>query len=413
MHASSPRPQQDPQRDTQPHPQRTRVLSGLIFAQIMVGASNGVTLSMGSLLAAHLAGASWGGSAATLTTIGAAIFSIPLARMVSTYDRRTSLSTGMLLGCVGALLAILGAQFGLFPVVLLAFLFMGSMSAVNLQARFAATDVASEETRGRDLSIVVWSTTIGAIAGPNLFEPSARFSEALGLEQHAGAYLLCLFGQLIAIAVWRFTLPKGLKPEASPHTSTEKKKLTPKALQAITSVATAHFSMVGLMSMAAIHMQGHGAGLTIIGFTISLHVAGMYALSPVFGLLTDKLGRNFTIYSGFAMLAASAAFLVIWPEPQWAMITSMILLGLGWNSALVGSSTLLVDATPIHHRTYAQGRSDLTMNLAGASGGLIAGPLIAMGGMPLLAGVVLAVVALQTVLSFRTRSIEKTPASCF
>ena len=91
----------------------------------------------------------------------------------------------------------------------------------------------------------------------------------------------------------------------------------------------------------------------------------------------------------------------------------MILLGLGWNSALVGSSTLLVDATPIHHRTYAQGRSDLTMNLAGASGGLIAGPLIAMGGMPLLAGVVLAVVALQTVLSFRNRSIEKTPASCF
>ncbi|MDT9126849.1 hypothetical protein, partial [Escherichia coli] len=87
----------------------------------------------------------------TLTTIGAAIFSIPLARMVSTYDRRTSLSTGMLLGCVGALLAILGAQFGLFPVVLLAFLFLGSMSAVNLQARFAATDVASEETRGRDL----------------------------------------------------------------------------------------------------------------------------------------------------------------------------------------------------------------------------------------------------------------------
>lgn len=287
MHASSP----------QPHPQRTRVLSGLIFAQIMVGASNGVTLSMGSLLAAHLAGASWGGSAATLTTIGAAIFSIPLARMVSTYDRRTSLSTGMLLGCVGALLAILGAQFGLFPVVLLAFLFLGSMSAVNLQARFAATDVASEETRGRDLSIVVWSTTIGAIAGPNLFEPSARFSETLGLEQHAGAYLLCLFGQLIAIAVWRFTLPKGLKPEATPNAPTEKKRLTPKALQAITSVATAHFSMVGLMSMAAIHMQGHGASLTIIGFTISLHVAGMYALSPVFGLLTDKLGRNVTIYS--------------------------------------------------------------------------------------------------------------------
>ncbi|ANE04972.1 MFS transporter [Corynebacterium crudilactis] len=384
------------------HPYRTRVLGGLAFAQVTIGLSNGVTLSMGSLLAAHLAGASWGGSAATLTTVGAAIFSIPLSKMVSRYDRRTSLSTGMLLGCVGAILAIVGAQLGLFPVVLLAFLFLGSMSAVNLQARFAATDVASERTRGRDLSLVVWSTTIGAIAGPNLFEPSTRFSQAVGLEEHAGAYLLCLIGQIIAIAVWQFTLPKGLKPEVIPNKTQEKSKLTPKAMQAISSVATAHFSMVGLMSMAAIHMQGHGAGLTIIGFTISLHIAGMYALSPVFGLLTDKFGRNFTIFSGFAMLAASAALLLIWPEPQWAMIASMILLGLGWNSALVGSSALLVDATPPHDRTYAQGRSDLTMNLAGASGGLIAGPLIALGGMPTLAGVVLAVVLLQFLISSRT-----------
>lgn len=381
------------------HPQRNRVLGGLVFAQIMVGASNGVTLSMGSLLAAYLAGATWGGSAATLTTIGAAIFSIPLARMVSRYDRRTSLSFGMFLGCIGAALAIIGAQFGIFPVVLLAFLFLGSMAAVNLQARFAATDVASESTRGRDLSIVVWSTTIGAIAGPNLFEPSARFSEALGLEQHAGAYLLCLVGQIIAIAVWRFTLPKGLKPEVIAVPDGHKKRLTPDALRAIASVATAHFSMVGLMSMAAIHMQGHGENLTVIGFTISIHVAGMYALSPLFGLLTDKLGRAFTIFSGFGMLIASAALLALWPEPYWAMIASMILLGLGWNSALVGSSALLVDSTPTTDRTYAQGRSDLTMNIAGACGGLMAGPLIAIGGMPFLAGIVLAVVIIQTAIS--------------
>ncbi|ALC06877.1 ABC transporter permease [Corynebacterium deserti GIMN1.010] len=397
-------PDQKPTANEQQHahPQRTRVISGLIFAQIMVGASNGVTLSMGSLLAAHLAGASWGGSAATLTTIGAAIFSIPLARMVSKYDRRTSLSTGMLLGCVGAILAIVGAQFGLFPVILLAFLFMGSMSAVNLQARFAATDVASESTRGRDLSLVVWSTTIGAIAGPNLFEPSARFSQALGLEEHAGAYLLCLCGQIIAIAVWRFTLPKGLKPEVIPTPAGTKKKLSRTAYHAITSVAIAHFSMVGLMSMAAVHMQSHGAALTLIGFTISLHVAAMYALSPVFGLITDKFGRNVTIFSGYGMLAASAAVLIFWPEAQWAVITSMILLGLGWNSALVGSSALLVDATPAQDRTYAQGRSDLTMNVAGAAGGLIAGPLITIGGMPMLAGIVFVVVAFQTVLSVRT-----------
>lgn len=379
------------------HPQRSKVLSGLIIAQIMVGASNGVTLSMGSLLAAHLAGAAWGGSAATFTTIGAALFSIPLARMVQKYDRRTSLTTGMLLGCLGALAAMLGAQFGIFPVILLGFLFLGAMSAVNLQARFAATDVASEESRGRDLSLVVWSTTIGAIAGPNLFTPSARFSEWLGLEQHAGAYLLCLFGQLVAIGVWRFTLPKGLKPAGTNTTQLIVKKLTAGARRAISTVAVAHFSMVGLMSMAAVHMDHLGLSLSIIGFTISLHVAGMYALSPVFGLLSDKIGRRFGIFLGLGMLGAAALFMICWPDPQWSVVTSMILLGLGWNSALVSSSALLIDETSAPARTFAQGRSDLVMNLAGASGGILAGPLITLGGMPLLAGVVAIVVAIQAV----------------
>ncbi len=398
---------------TAAHPQRRKVITGLMFAQVMIGLSNGITLSMGSLLAASLAGAAWGGSAATLTTIGAAIFSIPLARIVTRFDRRTSLSTGMLLGCVGAVLAIIGAQFGLFPVVLLAFVFLGAMSAVNLQARFAATDVASDATRGRDLSMVVWSTTIGAIAGPNLFTPSARFSTAIGLDEHAGAYVLCLIGQLLAVGMWFYTLPKGLKPasEVPAAGASISKKLTPLARRAISSVAVAHFSMVGLMSMAAVHMQGHGAGLTIIGFTISLHVAGMYALSPLFGTLTDKLGRNVTIFLGFAMLVASAAVLVLWPEPQWSVITSMILLGLGWNSTLVGSSALLIDATPREHRAQVQGRSDLTMNLAGAGGGLIAGPLLGLGGMPMLAGVVLIVVIVQAVLMGGYAKNSRTTAS--
>lgn len=383
------------------HPDRRRVLTGLMFAQVMIGLSNGITLSMGSLLAASLAGPAWGGSAATLTTIGAAIFAVPLARMVQRYDRRTSLSTGMLFGCLGAILAILGAQFQLFPVVLLAFVFLGAMTTVNLQARFAATDVASEKTRGSDLSLVVWATTIGAIAGPNLFTPSAAFSRAIGLEEHAGAYVLCLIGQLIAVAVWWFTLPRGLKPTRDTSPDPTGSQLTPLARRAIISVAIAHFSMVGLMSMAAVHMQGYGAGLTIIGFTISLHIAGMYALAPLFGVLTDKFGRSLSIFLGFGMILAAAFFLFAWPQPQWSVIASMILLGLGWSSTLIGSSALLNDATPTRHRAQVQGRSDLVMNVAGATGGLLAGPMIAVAGMPGLAGLVFVVVAVQAGLMAR------------
>ena len=49
--------------------------------------------------------------------------------------------------------------------------------------------------------------------------------------------------------------------------------------------------MVAVMAMTPVHLLHHGASLTIIGLTISLHVAGMFALSPVFGILADRVGR--------------------------------------------------------------------------------------------------------------------------
>ena len=63
-------------------------------------------------------------------------------------------------------------------------------------------------------------------------------------------------------------------------------------------VAFSHATMVALMSMAPVHLREHGATLTVVGLTISLHVARMYALSPVFGWLADRLGRIPGILAG-------------------------------------------------------------------------------------------------------------------
>ena len=63
--------------------------------------------------------------------------------------------------------------------------------------------------------------------------------------------------------------------------------------------------MVSVMAMTPVHLLHHGASLTIIGLTISLHVAGMFALSPVFGILADRVGRVATILLGQVLLAAA------------------------------------------------------------------------------------------------------------
>jgi hypothetical protein len=54
---------------------------------------------------------------------------------------------------------------------------------------------------------------------------------------------------------------------------------------------------------------------------------------------------------------------------------------------------LLSDAAPAAQRVRLQGRSDLTMNLAGALGGAVSGPLLALLGYPGLAWALLLPVA--------------------
>jgi predicted MFS family arabinose efflux permease len=61
---------------------------------------------------------------------------------------------------------------------------------------------------------------------------------------------------------------------------------------------------------------------------------------------------------------------------------SLVLLGLGWSAATIAASTLLVDSVPLGDRPGVQGVSDLLMNLTGAVGGALAGPVLSAFGYP-------------------------------
>jgi MFS family permease len=146
---------------------------------------------------------------------------------------------------------------------------------------------------------------------------------------------------------------------------------------AIIAVALSHATMVALMSMTPVHLVHGGATLTVVGFTLSLHVAGMFALSPVFGVLADRLGRMPTIVGGQLLLLASAVITGLGAHQTTTVVVGLILLGLGWSASTVAGSALLNDAAPADRRVSLQGRSDLAMNLAGAVGGAVAGPMLA------------------------------------
>ncbi len=408
------------ERDLEVLQQRVRRI--LITGQVMAGLGMGATLSMGAILASRLSGSeAWSGMAATMSTLGAALAAVPLARLAGRSGRRISLFTGALLAASGAIVTIVSTMVAFFPLLLLGLALIGVGTAVNLQSRFAATDIANDRTRARDLSLVVWATTVGAVSGPNLITPGEALGSFLGLPELAGPFVFTLAAQTLAAVVYFV----GLRPDplllarelARDPNGAGAKSLGPSvdnvvvARTAIISIALSHATMVAVMAMTPVHLVHHGASLAIVGFTISLHIAGMYALAPVFGILSDRIGRIPTILVGQVILLASLLFTGFGSENELAVVIGLVLLGLGWSAATVAGSTLLSESTIIEKRAARQGVSDLVMSGSGAAGGALAGVVLAFLGYSGLSFVALALVASVVARITLTRAKASTPAS--
>jgi MFS family permease len=434
---------------------RTVVL--LSAAQVFGGIGTGATVSIGSILAVELSGSNaWAGAVATVMTLGAALAALPLAGLADRRGRRVGQVTGLSAALAGAILIVLSVVSGLFVLLLLGAAGIGVGTAASLQARFAAVDLAHAEHRGRALSAVVWAVTVGAVAGPNLIQPGAVVGQALGLPPVAGPFVIAAAGLLLASAL----LYAGLRPDpllfarelASARDNAESSVPHPApsppaavlakapggslvrgmrairqskaAVLALFAIVGANAVMVGVMSMTPVHLQelmagpgashaGHASGdvLVIIGFTISLHIAGMFALSPVMGWLTDKVGRTETIILGYGLLLSAVATAGFGQRSTTAVAFGLVLLGLGWSAATISSSTLLAESVGQESRVVVQGVSDMLMGGAGAVGGAVSGLILSWAGylgLNMAAGVVGAAVlaaAVVTLLTGRVRSV--------
>ncbi|NCZ73845.1 MAG: MFS transporter, partial [Actinobacteria bacterium] len=154
---------------------QSRTVKVLASAQILNGVGVAGTVAAGSLLVASITESeTLAGLAQTSSVLGAAALALPLARLTAQGGRRLALSVGYSSGVIGSLLAIIGGNTQTLALMLLGTFCVGAASAAGYQARFAAIDLATDETRARQLSLVVWGLTIGAVAGPNLMEPSGN-----------------------------------------------------------------------------------------------------------------------------------------------------------------------------------------------------------------------------------------------
>lgn len=389
---------------------RRRTIRVLSLGQVLGGTAFGATISIGAVLAGQVAGDdALTGLALAAVTVGAAATAVPLAALARRRGRRPALATGMLIALIGVGVVVFAVALRAFPLLVIGYAAIGAGQAANLQTRFAATDLATDRSRARDLSIVVWATTIGAVLGPNLVGPGQVIGDALGMPPLTGPYVFTLIAQSLGVVLYLAALrPDPLLLAQRIVSDRHHASTTPiaaaadrptAARYAILAIAGAHGVMVAVMAMTPVHLLHEGATLTVIGLTISLHVLGMYGLSPVFGILADRIGRVPTILVGQALLAAALLIAAIGQLSMSAVTIALVLLGLGWSASTVAGSSLLTEASSERLRTRRQGRSDLTMNLVGAIGAIFAGVVLGWIGYNGLALSSLAIVAAVAALS--------------
>jgi MFS family permease len=405
-----------------------RTIATLVVTQAVGAVGITIGVATASLLARDLSGSEkQAGLAGTFQVLGAAVASYLLARVMARRGRRVGLVLGYLLGAAGALLAVAAGVIGSMPLLLTGAVLLGSTTAANSGARYAATDLAPERHRARALATVVWATTLGAVVGPNLTGPAGVVADVLGLPELTGPFALGSVGMLAAaLVVFVLLRPDPLllaQREARvdvPAGGTAWRR-TAQAVRerpvlgaAIVGLACAHAAMVSVMAMTPVHLDRGGATLEVIGFVISAHVLGMFAFAPLVGILADRIGRPRVLLLGSTVLLVSLLIASRAPEgSSWQIFAGLFLLGLGWSFATVASSTMIADWAPLESRADVQGTADLVMGLTAAAAGGLSGVVVGLWGFPtlsLLACVLGIAVGLAAVASLRVSAVPTAAA---
>jgi MFS family permease len=421
------------QRSGREHP--TLSLTVLIVNQLLAGVGVASGVAVGALLADAMTGTvALSGLAQTASVLGAGVSAIPLARLAVRRGRHIALASGYLLALAGAVLVLVAAGTGIAALLFVGLAFFGAGSAAGLQARFAATEIARPGFEARSMSVVLWATTLGAVAGPNLSELGDQVGRSLGLPPLVGPFLFSgvAFAASTLLVGFLLRMPaagslaeerpdaahasEGIEvagpPAADPIAAPTPRAVgafaalriavrEPKALLAIVAIVCSQTVMVGVMVITPVHMHGHDLSLGLIGLAISIHVLGMYGASPIMGWLVDRLGSIRVIIIGIVILALGTG-IGVFAEADGMVLVSLVLglLGLGWSAGLIGGSALLTLSVDRAIRVPLQGATDAAMNLAAAGSAALSGLVLGLGGFAavnLLAAVVLVPIVVAAV----------------
>lgn len=369
-----------------------RTLFVVSISQIFGGAGLAAGVTVGALLAQQMLGTDvFAGLPSALFTLGSAGAALFVGRLSQAYGRRTGLTTGFLIGGLGAIGVIIAAIINSVFLLFISLLVYGAGSATNLQARYAGTDLANNNQRATAISMTMVFTTFGAVAGPNLVNVMGNFALSMSIPSLAGPFILAAAAYIIAgIVLFIMLRPDPLViartieatnqefSDKGPMATTEQTENKRGIIVGATIMVLTQIVMVAIMTMTPVHMRDHGHGLGAVGLVIGFHIGAMYLPSLVTGVLVDKLGRTaMGIASGTTLLLAGLIAAFAPGDSMVLLVIALSLLGLGWNFGLISGTALIVDSTETATRAKTQGTVDVFIALSGAAGGALSGMIVA------------------------------------
>ena len=377
-----------------------RTLRVLVLGQMAGSAALSAAVTVGAFVIQDMLGQKtpWGGIASATVTVGTAFMAQLLSRLMLRQGRRRGLMLGYALALIGGLIAGSGVEIQSLPLFLLGLFLFGNGQSANMLARYAATDLAEVNQRGAAMSRILFASTFGAVLGPVMIKPAEHLGQYLfdwnlytGPWVFSGLFFITSFVNVaIRLKPDPLIVSGGIISQRSGTTDPES-ELQPSVVQFLVSsprtrlafygMVVSHVTMVAVMTMTPVHLREHGHE-TVSAYIISLHIAGMYAFSPLVGKFSDSKGRVNTLLVGCLVLIASTVMSALAGSNPAVFFPSLWLLGIGWSFGLIGASSLLIDSVPIEQRVRFQGAADLAMSLFGGLAGFSSGFIRSSIGFP-------------------------------
>ena len=348
----------------------------LAVTQALAGGNNSVLVATAGIVGIMLAPDK---GLATLPisflALGTWAGTLPMGVLARRFGRRTALQIGTASGVLTGLICCVAVLQGSFLLFNIGAVFSGFYASAHQSYRFAAADTASEAFRPKAISWVLMGGVLAGVVGAQLvIATKDLWPPYLFAASYIGQSALAL----VAAGVLMFlNIPKPPpRSEVGDGRPLAEIAKEPRFIVAVVC-GVASYSMMNLvMTSAPLAMVMCNHSITDATLGLQWHVLGMYAPSFITGSLIARFGVERITGLGLAIIIVAAA-IGIAGISLWHFWIALALLGVGWNFAFIGATTMVTACHRPNERNKVQAFNDFLVFGSMAIGSFSSGMLLA------------------------------------